>query len=504
MNMPAKIETLDYQLVKAQINQLRPYAKQLRKLFNPEALQELADSIRAQGVVQPIVIRTAKPGADGTKTIEPWEIIAGERRWRAAQLAGLDGIPAIVRDDLSDTDVEILHLVENLQRASLTLIETCDGAAKLVALVGFDEACKQAGQTPAWMSRHSRLGELDERIQALVEEGKVTSMEMAHDLQQLKGYDAVQFGKTLGDFEGGYAWSRPPTRQQLRDRVKDAKEAFELRQERIEAKRKEREELKKKIAADPTLKAKLAADKAKDPETRRKEREVKVKALNAEGERIGEELTMKFLQLAGFDLSKPKKGRRVDLPVKVDLASRYTTYGGEVLPENAESSKYSVNFCGGIDTIAPALNIVAPGSKVDLEHDELYQITQEEARKIEKAIGRPLIWRHYGDDLTAKKIRALIDGVGDKKVAKPAAKAGQNSSVFDFLAASCVKKKGSNIQAAEMHEEYSTWCKEQGRAAEILPLKGGTNEFGNAIAKAKIKRHRTKAGFVYLDIEFKA
>ena len=98
------------------IDQLRPGPYQTRKRFKPEALEELAQSIKTSGIVQPIIVRYR------IKTGE-YEIIAGERRWRAAQLAREEQVPAIVRNELSDEACLVLAIAENIQRESLDPIE---------------------------------------------------------------------------------------------------------------------------------------------------------------------------------------------------------------------------------------------------------------------------------------------------------------------------------------------------------------------------------------------
>src|SRR3546814_19229735 len=100
------------------VDLIRPGSQQARQHFDADALQELAQSIRESGVVQPIVLRTRVWG---------YELLAGERRWRAAQQAGLPEIPAILRDDLSDTEAYVPGLIENLQRETLTPMETAAG-----------------------------------------------------------------------------------------------------------------------------------------------------------------------------------------------------------------------------------------------------------------------------------------------------------------------------------------------------------------------------------------
>ena len=105
------------------LERVRPCPFQPRKEFAPEALQELADSIREQGIIQPLIVREKPDG---------FELIAGERRWRAAQLAGLAEVPVIVRE-ADDRAVLELALIENLQRENLNPIEEAQGYSELIA-----------------------------------------------------------------------------------------------------------------------------------------------------------------------------------------------------------------------------------------------------------------------------------------------------------------------------------------------------------------------------------
>ena len=142
---------------------------QPRKIFEPEALQELADSISAQGVIQPIVVR---PLADG------YELIAGERRWRAAQLAGLHEIPVIVRD-LDNTAAAAVALIENMQREDLNPLE--EATALLRLQLDFSMTHQQiadaVGRSRAAVSNLLRLHDLHEDVKTLLNEGQV---EMGH------------------------------------------------------------------------------------------------------------------------------------------------------------------------------------------------------------------------------------------------------------------------------------------------------------------------------------
>jgi len=144
---------------------------QPRKNMHAENLQDLADSIRAQGVVQPIVVRQL--GQAGR-----YEIIAGERRWRAAQLAGLQEVPAIVRN-VSDNDALAIALIENIQRAELNAIEEAIAFKRLIDEFGMThEAVAQAvGRSRAAVSNLLRLLDLNDDVKQLVEQG---ALEMGH------------------------------------------------------------------------------------------------------------------------------------------------------------------------------------------------------------------------------------------------------------------------------------------------------------------------------------
>ncbi|PPE73285.1 chromosome partitioning protein ParB [Solimonas fluminis] len=149
------------------LERLGPGKHQPRRQFDEEALNALADSIRAQGVVQPIVVRPA--GADR------YEIIAGERRWRAAKLAGLKQIPAVVRA-LDERGAMAVALVENIQRSDLNALEEAEALHKLIEECGLThEACAEAvGKSRAAVSNLLRLMELNADVQDLVRERRLS------------------------------------------------------------------------------------------------------------------------------------------------------------------------------------------------------------------------------------------------------------------------------------------------------------------------------------------
>lgn len=149
------------------VDLIHPGTFQARRKFDPDALAELAASIAESGIVQPVVVRS-----DG----ESYELLAGERRWRASQIAGLHEIPAIVRDDLDDREAHVLGLIENLQRESLSPMETARGLLQLADLfrLTHEAAGNRIGKSRVYVSNYLRLLKLTDRVQALVDEGMLS------------------------------------------------------------------------------------------------------------------------------------------------------------------------------------------------------------------------------------------------------------------------------------------------------------------------------------------
>ncbi|HEX5420492.1 MAG TPA: ParB/RepB/Spo0J family partition protein [Gammaproteobacteria bacterium] len=160
-------------VVEADVEALRPGRYQPRQQLSEEALAELADSIREQGVLQPLVVRPVEPSAE--PTAEPsYEIVAGERRWRAAMLAGLQTVPVIVRG-LSDQSALAVALIENLQREDLNPI---DQARSLSRLAGefeltHEQVAKAVGRSRASVSNLLRLLDLQEEVKELLVHGRI-------------------------------------------------------------------------------------------------------------------------------------------------------------------------------------------------------------------------------------------------------------------------------------------------------------------------------------------
>lgn len=163
-------------LARIPVGQLERGRYQPRLDLREESLAELANSIRAQGLMQPILVRPLGTPAPGTAP--RYEIIAGERRWRAAQQAGLTEVPAIVRD-VDDEAAVAMALIENIQRENLNPLEEARALERLTSEFGLthQEAAEAVGRSRATVSNLLRLLELPEEVRSLVEQRQI---EMGH------------------------------------------------------------------------------------------------------------------------------------------------------------------------------------------------------------------------------------------------------------------------------------------------------------------------------------
>ncbi|MGB0845418.1 MAG: ParB/RepB/Spo0J family partition protein [Thiolinea sp.] len=157
-------------LKKLPVEKINPGAYQPRMSFDPEALQELADSIKSQGMVQPVVVRRL---ADSS-----YELIAGERRWRAAQLAGMHEVPAIIRE-IPDQAAAAMSLIENIQRENLNALEEATGLRRLIDEFGLthQQTAEAVGRSRAAVTNLLRLLELTPEVKTMLEERE---LEMGH------------------------------------------------------------------------------------------------------------------------------------------------------------------------------------------------------------------------------------------------------------------------------------------------------------------------------------
>ena len=155
------------ELTNLPVETIHPNPRQPRKRHDPEALHGLADSVRAQGVIQPVVVRPRLAGG--------FELIAGERRWRAAREAGLPTVPAIVRD-ADERDSLLLALIENVARENLSPVEEARACALLIDDFGLSlgDVSERVGRSKPSVSNRMRLLDLPDDVLALVERGELS------------------------------------------------------------------------------------------------------------------------------------------------------------------------------------------------------------------------------------------------------------------------------------------------------------------------------------------
>lgn len=166
------------------IESIHPSSKQPRKHFDDSRLDELAESIRSQGIIQPLVVRVREAGG--------FELVAGERRWRAAQRAGLHQVPAVVRE-IAESQAFEMALVENLQREDLNPIEEAEGYQRLVAEFGYTQESLSArvGKDRSTVANALRLLKLPPAVRSMVIEGRL-NMGHARALLGLESDPAIE------------------------------------------------------------------------------------------------------------------------------------------------------------------------------------------------------------------------------------------------------------------------------------------------------------------------
>ena len=169
---------------KIPIEDVHPSTAQPRKTFDGERLEELASSIRTQGIIQPLIVRTRPAGG--------YELIAGERRWRAAQRAGLHEVPAVIRD-VAPAQAFEMALVENLQREDLNPIEEAAGYERLIAEFGYtqEKLADRVGKERSTVANSLRLLRLPDGVRGLVAQGRL-SMGHARALLGLESPEAME------------------------------------------------------------------------------------------------------------------------------------------------------------------------------------------------------------------------------------------------------------------------------------------------------------------------
>ncbi len=179
----AKAQTVIKEIDTIDINKIEPNANQPRKVFNEDAIQELAESIKQHGMIEPLIVQKGKKGF--------YTIIAGERRWRAAKIAGLKEIPIVVKD-YTDQEIMEIALIENIQREDLNAIEEAEAYNRLIEEYHLkqDEVAERVSKSRVAITNSLRLLKLDERVRTMVIEDKIKA-----------GHARTLLGITDGDFQ---------------------------------------------------------------------------------------------------------------------------------------------------------------------------------------------------------------------------------------------------------------------------------------------------------------
>ncbi|MDL4840934.1 nucleoid occlusion protein [Aquibacillus rhizosphaerae] len=164
-----KDEYLPDEVIKLPVNQIEPNRYQPRSIFNQDKIEELAQTIHTHGMIQPIVVRKIEQAESG------YELIAGERRWRAVQVLGWDTVPAIIRD-MTEAETASVALIENLQREELTVIEEAKAYERLLDIHGLTQEAlaQRLGKSQSTIANKMRLLKLPEKVQNAILEKKIT------------------------------------------------------------------------------------------------------------------------------------------------------------------------------------------------------------------------------------------------------------------------------------------------------------------------------------------
>lgn len=195
------IDNATEKIHKIKVMEIEPNREQPRRTFDEEALDELASSIKTYGVLQPIIVN---------KKEDYYEIVAGERRWRAAKKAGLDEMPCIIKDDITERSNKEIALIENLQRVDLNPIDKAKGLKELIDDYGMtqQELADSIGLSRSNIANSIRILNLSPKVMQLAEDGKLTEghcrnlvMITDPEKQYKAAMDIIQRGETVRDIE---------------------------------------------------------------------------------------------------------------------------------------------------------------------------------------------------------------------------------------------------------------------------------------------------------------
>lgn len=203
------------------INDIKPNSKQPRKTFDEEKLEELAASIEEHGLIQPVVLRKSGKG---------YEIVAGERRWRAARKIGIKELPCIVKE-LTDEENMLLAIIENMQREDLNPIEEAEGLKQMIDTYGLtqEQVSKSVGKSRPYIANCLRLLKLPEKVAEHVAAGELSSGHakvlagLADEKKQIElAEDSIKYSWSVRQLEKMIHEEKPAARKTRKPREKNA------------------------------------------------------------------------------------------------------------------------------------------------------------------------------------------------------------------------------------------------------------------------------------------
>ena len=207
-------------VISVNINDIKPNADQPRKNFDEDKIDELAESISSHGIIQPLIVRKSKNG---------YEIVAGERRYRAARKAGLKEVPCLVRE-FSDEENMLVAIIENMQREDLDPIEEAEGLEQMIKTYGLtqEEVSKSVGKSRPYISNALRLLNLSEEIREMISAGTLTAgharalLSMENITKRLELAKRIEReGLSVREAEALASGKKPKARAKSRIRVKN-------------------------------------------------------------------------------------------------------------------------------------------------------------------------------------------------------------------------------------------------------------------------------------------
>lgn len=389
---PARVEQIKLELI-------HPDPNQVRREFHVDQLTELAGTIKAKGVIQPVVV---VPNGNG------FRLVAGERRWRASKLAGRTDIPAVVREDLKPEDIPALQLVENLQREGLSLAEVSAGVTELCKKHSHDEVGDMLGKSKSWVSKRVLVSEAPPAVKELVGKGKIEDAEIATGLGELLSIDKTAGAKFAKRIEKPESWQGPVTRDEVREAIRDAKHRSKIRAEAAKSAAKTRK----------SGKGKEDAEKAAREAERQKKRQAHAEALNKGAESfIGSAVDALHAALG------VKKGRdRWNNPIRIHGAHYHAYgYGSGSLPEDLEDAKFNTHFDGDLQLFKKVSAAIGAPLKLSVS---LPDLTVDQAEKVVTALRGVEIELGCEVERTGKQLANLVQRLtpGQKPFAVPSVK----------------------------------------------------------------------------------